>query len=142
MPEPDADQIPVLAALRPKDRAKVLAGARRRMYAPGDVVVREGDDALNLFLIASGRARVEQGGTVVGSLGPGEFFGELGILQRHARTATVVAEEELGCVLLPAWEFRSLLEEHPEMAIPMLHSLIARLHGLSPHAHEGSAAID
>jgi CRP-like cAMP-binding protein len=94
------------------------------------------DDALNLFLLASGRARVEQDGRVIGVMGPGDFFGELGILQQHSRTATVVAETELSCVLIPAWEFRSLLAEHPEMAVPMVHALIARLHRVSPHQHE------
>ena len=131
----DTDNIPILAALKPKDREKVLWSARQRTYAPGDVVIREGDSALNLFLIASGRARVEQGGVELKPLGPGEFFGELGILQEHPRTATVIATEELTCVLLPAWEFRSLLNEHPEMAVPMLYTLISRLRGLSPHQH-------
>ena len=131
----DTDRIPILAALKPKDREKVLWSARQRTYAPGEVVVREGESALNLFLIASGRARVEQDGTELTPLVAGEFFGELGILQEHPRTATVTAIDELTCVLLPAWEFRSLLNEHPEMAVPMLKSLIARLHRLSPHQH-------
>jgi CRP-like cAMP-binding protein len=136
MTTPDASQIPILAALKPKDRAAVLGGARHRTWAPGEIVVAEGDDALNLFLLAAGRARVEQGGRVIGSMGPGDFFGELGILQQHARTATVIAETELSCVLIPAWEFRALLAEHPEMAVPMVHALIARLHRVSPHEHE------
>ena len=135
MSSPDIDRIPILAVLKPKDREKVLWSARQRTYAPGEVVIREGDSALNLFLIASGRARVEQHGKALHGLGPGEFFGELGILQEHPRTATVVAEDGLSCVLLPAWEFRSLLKEHPEMALPMLDVLIARIHGLSAHEH-------
>lgn len=135
MPEPDAEPIPLLAALPAKQRERVLAGARRRTWAAGDVVVREGDDALNLFLIVRGEARVEQGGAAIGTMAAGEFFGELGIVERHARTATVVAETELTCVLLPAWEFRSLLEEHPEVAVAMVHALIRRLHGRTPHRH-------
>ncbi len=131
----DTDRIPVLAALKPKDREKVLWSARQRTYAAGEVVIREGDSALNLFLIASGNARVEADGHELAPLGPGQFFGELGILQEHPRTATVTAIDELTCVLIPAWEFRSLLNDHPEMAVPMLYTLIARLHGLSAHHH-------
>lgn len=131
----DTSTIPVLAALKPKDRETVLWSARQRTYAPGEVVVREGDSAVNLFLIASGRARVEQDGRELRTLGAGEFFGELGILQQHPRTATVTAIDEMTCVLLPAWEFRSLLREHPEMAVPMVETLVARLHGLSAHDH-------
>jgi CRP/FNR family cyclic AMP-dependent transcriptional regulator len=132
----EAADIPVLAALKPKDREKVLSYAKQRTYRAGDVVVREGDSALNLFLVAAGHAHIEHSdGRQVATIGPGDFFGELGLIQDHARTATVVADDELTCILLPAWEFRSLLKEHPEMAVPMLHALIARLHELSPHEH-------
>lgn len=130
MQPPDPAQIPLLAVLSPKDRSRILKYAKHRTYAPGDIVVREGDPALNLFLVASGHARVErQGAGPIGRLQPGDFFGELGLIEEHGRTATVIAEDELTCYLLPAWEFRSLLKEHPQMAIPMLEALISRLHG-------------
>jgi CRP-like cAMP-binding protein len=135
MTDADATRIPILAALSTRDRAKVLATARRRTWPAGEVLVREGGDALNLFLVEAGRVRVEQHGTVLGTMGPGDFFGELGILQQHPRTATVVAEVDTTCILLPAWEFRALLNDHPEMAVPMVHALIARLHGVTPHEH-------
>jgi CRP-like cAMP-binding protein len=132
----EAAQIPLLAVLKDKDRAKVLANARRRTFRPGDTVVREGDTSLNLFLVVSGHAAVQHDdGVPVATLGPGEFFGELGLVEEHARTATIVAQDELTCILLPAWEFRTLLNEHPAMAVPMLHALIRRLHGLTPHEH-------
>jgi CRP-like cAMP-binding protein len=135
MSQPNPDAIPLLASLKDKDRARVLEQAKHRTYAPGDIVVREGDEALYLFIVASGRGRVERDGQgVVGRLGPGDFFGELALIEEHARTATVIAEDELTCYLIPAWEFRSLLVEHPEMAVPMLHALIARLHGREHHA--------
>jgi CRP/FNR family transcriptional regulator len=134
MPRPDPVQIPLLAVLSDKDRSRILKYAKHRTYEPGDVVVREGDPALNLFLVASGHARVERDDIgQVGRLGPGDFFGELGLIEQHGRTATVVAEDDLTCYLLPAWEFRSLLREHPAMAIPMLETLIARLHGRERH---------
>ena len=133
---PDASRIPILAVLGEKDRESVLENARQRTWAPGATVIREGDSSLNLFLIVRGTALVERavGGTAV-TLGPGAFFGEIGLIEQHARTATVTAAEELTCILLPAWEFRALLETHPEMAVPMVHDLIARLHGMTPHQH-------
>ena len=134
MAAPDPERIPLLAVLRPKDRERILRFAKHRTYAAGDIVVREGDPALNLFLVADGHAKVEREGVgQVGRLQPGDFFGELGLIEEHGRTATVVAEDELTCYLLPAWEFRSLLKEHPEMAVPMLHAVIARLHGREHH---------
>jgi CRP-like cAMP-binding protein len=128
------ESIALLAVLKPKVRDEVLGNARRRTYAPGDVLVREGDSALHLYIIAAGHARVErtEQGTV-GRLGPGDFFGELALIEDHDRTATVIAEDELTCYLIPAWEFRALLQEHPEMAVPMLNALIARLHRREHH---------
>jgi CRP-like cAMP-binding protein len=135
MTAPEAAGGPILAVLKEKDREEILRDARRRTFAPGEVVVREGDSSLNLFIVLSGHARLQHAEGAMPDMGPGTFFGELGIIEQHPRTATVVAVDELTCLLLPAWEFRSLLDEHPEMAVPMLRVLIARLHGLSPHEH-------
>ena len=134
MSAPEPPPIPLLAGLRQKARAQVLAAARRRTFAPGDVVVGQGDPALHLYIIATGSARVErEGHGVVGRLGAGDFFGELGLIEEHGRTASVVAEDELTCYLIPVWEFRSLLREHPEIALPMVEALIRRLHGREHH---------
>jgi CRP/FNR family transcriptional regulator, cyclic AMP receptor protein len=136
MTELDVAAVPMLAVLKDKDRAKVLEAARKRTFAAGDVVVREGDSSLNLFLVLGGSAHVERADAgVIGRLGIGDFFGELGLIEQHARMATVIADTDLTCLLLPAWEFRSLLREHPEMAVPMLEALIRRTHNQRPHEH-------
>jgi len=138
MNPPDPARIPLLAVLSAKDRSRILKYATHRTYDPGETVVREGDPALNLFIVADGHARVERVGVgQVGRLQPGDFFGELGLIEQHGRTATVIAEDALTCYLLPAWEFRSLLKEHPEMAVPMLEAVIARLHGREHHDSGG-----
>lgn len=126
--------IPLLSVLSPKDRAKVLAYAKRQTYQAGDVVVREGDPGMHLFFVTAGHARVEQAGPGwVGRLEPGDFFGELALIEEHGRTATVTAEDDLTCMLIPAWEFRALLKEHPELAFELLHALIGRLHRREHH---------
>lgn len=56
------------------------------------------------------------------------------LIEEHGRTATVVAEDELDCLLISAWEFKASLDEHPQMAIPMLNAMIARLHRREHHA--------
>jgi CRP-like cAMP-binding protein len=129
----DPADIPIFAALEPKDRDEILGYARRRSYGPGDVIVREGDRALNLYIVIAGQVRIELAGVgQVSTRGPGEFFGEYGLLGDHGRTATVIADDEVTCLLLPAWEFRSLLDEHPKMAVPMLHEIIERTHPAPP----------
>jgi CRP/FNR family transcriptional regulator len=120
----------LLDALPPKARERLLKNTKRRTYAAGDAIVHEGDSALYLYIVDTGHGRIEQVDRgVVGRFGPGDFFGELALLDQGDRTATVIAEDELTCYLIPAWEFRALLHEHPAMAIPMLHKVIARLHG-------------
>ena len=127
-------RIPIFAALR-KDRAAVFDDAIQRTYAPGATLVQEGEVSPLLYFIVSGTAAVStaaQGQRAV--LGPGDFFGEMGLIERHPRSATVVAREELTVVIVGAWEFRAFLEQHPEAAVPMVYGLVSRLHGL--HAHE------
>ncbi len=132
----DAAGVPILAVLKEKDRASVLETARQRTWEADAVVVREGDSSLNLFIVLDGCARVErEGAGRIGELRAGDFFGEIGLVEQHARMATVIAQERLTCLLLPAWEFRTLLREHPEMAIPMLEALIRRAHDRDAHQH-------
>jgi CRP-like cAMP-binding protein len=128
-----AAQIPLLAVLDRRALEQVLRTAREQRYAPCDVVVAEGDPATRLFVIVEGTASVEQGAQPVGSLGAGEFFGELALIEQHGRTATVRAETDLTCLVITAWEFRASLEEHPQMAIPMLNTIISRLHRREHH---------
>jgi CRP/FNR family transcriptional regulator, cyclic AMP receptor protein len=133
-----AASIPLLAVLDRKALEQVLRTAREQTYAAGEAVVNEGDPATRLYLIVDGTATAEQGGQTVGRIETGEFFGELALIEEHGRTATVRAESELTCLIIPAWEFKAQLEEHPQMAIPMLHAIITRMHRREHHP-EGRA---
>jgi len=106
--------------------------ASRRVYAAEETIVREGDTGTALYVIVRGRVRVERGSgpqtAALSELGPGDFFGELALIEDHPRSASVVALEETECLLFVVWEFRALLKEHPQMALPIMNALIARLH--------------
>ena len=129
-----AADIPLLAVLDRRGLDQVLRTAREQTYASGEVVVSQGDPATRLFIIVEGTAAVEQEDAGrVGTLSAGEFFGELALIEAHGRTATVRAETELTCLVIPAWEFKASLEEHPRMAIPMLQTIITRLHRREHH---------
>ena len=128
----DDDQlarIPILAPLSKRDRRRFVKGGMVQRYTAGQTVVREGDPGTRLFIILSGSARVEQAiHGEVATLGAGNFFGELALIEKHARTATVTAVDELECLSITGWELRASLVEHPEIALPMLEEVIARLH--------------
>ncbi|MCA1587730.1 MAG: cyclic nucleotide-binding domain-containing protein, partial [Chloroflexi bacterium] len=86
-----------------------------------------------LYVILRGRVRVERTGTKVGELRAGDFFGELALIEDEPRSASVIAVEETECLLFLAWEFRSLLDEHPQIAAPIMRALIERLHRQEHH---------
>ena len=66
-------------------------------------------------------------GEIVRTLGPGDHFGEIALLDDGPRSATVTASTDLRCRGMAAWEFRPFVQEHPEVAWTMLETLAARL---------------
>lgn len=128
---------PLLASLDRSTIKRLAAQGKHRAYAAGEPIVREGAPASALYIILSGKVhfeRAEGSGSPVATAGPGDFFGELALIEEHPRSATVVADEPTDCILFVAWEFTALLKEFPEMAIPLMNALIARLHRREHHA--------
>ena len=114
-----------------KHIAQIARTAHVRTYAPGEEVVREGEEGIGLYAIASGEVEVFQ--TKDGQERPlrtmhtGEAFGELSLLAKHSRTATVRATQETECLVFTAWNFKAMLDESPEIAVPLASTLAAWL---------------
>ena len=125
--------VPLLAGLSDRVRRRLAETGKRRTYAAEEAIVTEGSTGTAFYIVLSGRARVERGGEVLGQLSGGDFFGELALIEEHPRSASVIATEETDCLLFPAWEFTALLSEHPELAMPIMRELIARLHRRVQH---------
>lgn len=128
----------VLSCLDEQQRAKVLATARRRKFARGETVVREGDPADSLHLVESGmlvvRVGTESGEyAALNILGPGHYFGELSLLgaTRRTRSADVVALEPAQTLALSAATFDVLRAEHPAAQELLLALLSRRVEELS-----------
>ena len=100
---------------------------REQQFPEGHKIVEEGQEGLGLYVIAEGEAEVVRGGTVIGRLGPGKFFGEMSLLDDMPRTATVRAVTPVRCMSLTKWEFLGELSVHPQMALPMLPMLVRRV---------------
>jgi CRP-like cAMP-binding protein len=96
-------------------------------FPPGHVIARQGDIGTGFFVIVSGLVRVVRDGTVVARLGPGEFFGELSVLDRLPRNATVAAEDETSCMALASWDFERVLLEQPALTLAILRGVATRL---------------
>jgi CRP/FNR family transcriptional regulator, cyclic AMP receptor protein len=98
-----------------------------RTYASGDLLAEEGERGRTFFVIESGEATVLLDGNEVRKLGPGDSFGEMALIDKSARSATVRAETEVHGYQLPVFSFRPIVESHPEMVWALLEALAQRV---------------
>ena len=118
--------VPLFAALSTKELKDVLARTRVVEHSVGEMV-EEGDKGVGFHLILEGTAKVSQGGKVLSTLGPGDYFGEISLIDGKPRSATVRPDGPIKTLSLPAWNFESLLDKHPSIARAMLLGLCAHL---------------
>jgi CRP-like cAMP-binding protein len=98
-----------------------------RTYRAGEAIAEEGESGKTFVVIESGEATVSVHGREVGKLGAGQAFGEMALIDKSARSATVRADTDAHCYLLPVWSFRPIVEEHPAMAWALLETLAQRI---------------
>ena len=100
---------------------------KQRPFSKGETVIMEGSGGATIFLIESGQATVASKGVHVTTLGPGDHFGEIALIDGGPRSATVTAATDLVCYGLTFWEFRPLVERNGSIAWKMLQALAKRL---------------
>ena len=118
---------PLFKGIDPAGLAAVADLATSVDFPSGHVVARQGEIGTGFFIVIEGRVRVVRDGEVVARLGPGEFFGELSVLDRMPRNATVSAEVSTTCLALAAWDFEKILLEQPALTLSILRGVAARL---------------
>jgi len=95
---------------------------------PADhVIARQGEIGTGFFVIVDGAARVVRDGQELAVLGPGDFFGEMSVIDGLPRVAMVVTTEPTRCLALASWEFERLVLDHPTIGLAILRGLSARL---------------
>jgi CRP/FNR family cyclic AMP-dependent transcriptional regulator len=119
--------VPLFASLEESDLEGVARQLSERRFAEGAEVTTEGSTGAGFFVIAEGNAEVSVGGEHRATLGPGDHFGEIALIDDGTRSASIVAATDLLCYGLTPWEFRGFIEEHPKVAWALLQSL-ARLY--------------
>ncbi|MBI1377551.1 MAG: cyclic nucleotide-binding domain-containing protein [Frankiales bacterium] len=134
--------IDLFAGVPPKVISRIAETGEREAYAAGSHVISQGDEVagfrafslpvVGMHVILEGTATVLVHGEPAATLRPGQYFGELSLIDGLPRSADVVADAGgLLTFAISKWTFESLLEDHPEVAVPMLRVLCARL-----RAHE------
>ena len=127
-PSPDLlRKIRLFSELDEKDLESLAEEFNERRFSAGDRIALEGEGGLMFFVVHSGEASVEVHGDEVGKLGPGDAFGEVALIDRRPRTATVTALSDLVCYGLPVFVFRPFVESRPEVAWKLLEAMADRL---------------
>jgi CRP/FNR family cyclic AMP-dependent transcriptional regulator len=120
-------QVPLFSTCSRKDLQKLGKASDEIAVKAGKVLVEEGRPGHEFFLIEDGTAEVRRKNRKVATLGRGQFFGELSLLDRGPRSATVVAETDMTLVVLGQREFLGVIDEVPAMAHKLLAALAGRL---------------
>ena len=99
------------------------------------VIARQGEIGSGFFIVVSGAVRVVRDGEPIARLGPGDFFGELSVLDGRPRVAQVVSSESTICLALATWDFEAVVQEQPSVAMAILRELAGRLRELTEAQH-------
>jgi CRP-like cAMP-binding protein len=120
-------RIPLFADFDRGELERISRTFKDRTFEAGSTVVGEGKTGAGFFVIESGEATVSMRGDERGKLGPGDYFGEIALIDDGARSATVTADSELRCYGLTSWEFRPLVESNASIAWKLLETMAKRL---------------
>jgi CRP/FNR family transcriptional regulator, cyclic AMP receptor protein len=132
MDEAALRRIELFAGLSRKQRKQLALRVEEVEAEPGRILCRRGETSQEFFVIENGTARVVRDGQFLDELGPGEFFGEMGLLEDAPRNADVVAETPLKLMVLSGPAFKELERESPELARRLSRSVEQRRHWLEP----------
>ena len=120
-------RVPLFADFERRDLQRLARSFKERTFGAGKTIASEGKGGAGFFVIEEGEATVSVHGADRGKLGPGDYFGEIALIDDGSRSATVTADTELRCYGLTAWEFRPLVEGNASIAWKLLETMAKRL---------------
>jgi CRP/FNR family transcriptional regulator, cyclic AMP receptor protein len=126
-PEEVLAQVPLFSMLPKKELAKLAREAHDRTFPAGAVLTDEQETGVSFGVIMEGRAAVSVHGRPARTLGPGDYFGEMALIDHSHRSATITAETQLRCLLFVSWVFRPFALRHPETAWALLEMMVQRV---------------
>lgn len=110
-----------------EDLGPLIERATEIAFPTGHVIARQGEIGSGFFVIGTGRVRVVRDGSTITELGPGDFFGELSVIDRLPRNASVTATAPTTCWAIASWDFDAALSAHAPLALAILRGLARRL---------------
>jgi CRP/FNR family cyclic AMP-dependent transcriptional regulator len=126
--------VPLLSELGRREIEEVGRLTEEIDVAAGKVLMREGEIGQEFYVIVDGSVRIDRAGTLVKTLGPGDFFGEIALVDGGPRTATATTESPAKMLVVGHREFHSLMDTYPSIQSCVLRALASRVRNLEPDA--------
>jgi CRP/FNR family cyclic AMP-dependent transcriptional regulator len=120
-------KVPLFAGLDDRELEQIASTMRERRFSSGDTVTEEGAGGAGFFVVEDGEADVSVDGRPRGSIGPGDYFGEIALLTGSDRTATIKAKSDMVCWGMTPWDFRPLVESNSTIAWKLLTAMAEKL---------------
>lgn len=125
-------RVPLLAGLSEQQLESLASGSTRRNYARGRTIVSEGEPSQSLYILLSGRAKVQRSDAegkevILAVLSAGDWFGEMSMIDEAARSASVITLESCDFMAIEKSSFREMLTQNPEVSMAVMRGLVARL---------------
>jgi CRP/FNR family cyclic AMP-dependent transcriptional regulator len=120
-------KVPLFAGLDNKELQQIASSMRERKFRAGDTVTQEGAGGVGFFVVEQGQADVSIGGESKGSVGPGDYFGEIALINESPRTATLTARTDMLCYGMTPWDFRPLVESNSTIAWKLLTAMAEKM---------------
>ena len=120
-------RVPLFAGLQPRELRQLSGSFKERTFGAGEKVATEGEGGAGFFVIESGEAVVRVHGDERARLGPGDYFGDVAMIDQGDRTASIEAVSDLKTYGLTFWDFRPLVESDARIAWPLLQAMAKRL---------------
>jgi len=120
-------RVPLFAGLDDKEINRIANSMRERRFRAGETLLEQGASGVGFFVIEEGEADVTVEGEPKGTVGPGDYFGEIALLSDSARTATLTAKSDMLCYGMTSWEFKPLVQSNSDLAWKLLTAMAAKL---------------
>jgi CRP-like cAMP-binding protein len=119
--------VPLFAGISDESMAALAEATGEQDFAPGQFIVRQGQVGTGLYVIVEGSVKVVKGADTVATLGKGDFFGELSVVDQEPRNASVQAAQPTVVLALASWDLLSLLEKDHALALNLIKGLVTRI---------------
>jgi CRP/FNR family transcriptional regulator, cyclic AMP receptor protein len=142
MNEDTLAHVDLFSTLDKKELQVLAKSCQERKYGAGTRIFAQGDAGVALYVVKSGKIRITQSNNPdraeveLGTVGAGEVMGEMALLDDLPRSAAATAIEDVTVLVLPVWDFRGVLRQHPDIALKMLAALSRRLRKVETRQRE------